>query len=101
MASDDDDDGRDDVEITMASESVKPDAYDPTRELNEVFEDLETLLKNGDVVGYLTHKGINASLALTAMDGLRAYLQGQKHAAAQDFADVADEIRARLTQGKS
>ncbi|WP_437591744.1 hypothetical protein [Sorangium sp. So ce1000] len=69
---------------------------DPGPELAAVFDDLETLLKNGDVIEALTARGINASLALLAADALRAYLSGRKADAAEDFATVAEEIQGRL-----
>ncbi|WP_437601444.1 hypothetical protein [Sorangium sp. So ce590] len=69
---------------------------DPGPELTAVFDDLETLLKNGDVIAALTSRGINGSLALLAADALRAYLAGRKAEAAEDFATVAEEIRGRL-----
>lgn len=65
-------------------------------ELDEVLGDLETLLKNGDVVGELTQRGVNASLALVALDGLAHYLRGERLRAADDFGTVAEEITARL-----
>lgn len=69
---------------------------DPSREIRAVFDDLEALLKNGEVIGVLSAGGINASLALVAIDGLRHYLQGKKAEAADDFSTVAEEIRGRL-----
>lgn len=69
---------------------------DPTREVSQLFDELEDLLKNGDVIAALSGRGVNASLALTAIEGLRAYLAGKKADAAEDFAVVAEEIRARL-----
>ena len=72
---------------------------DPTRELEEVFDDLVGLLKNPDVVGALSDRGINASLALLAVDGTRAYLAGQKAQAADDLKTVAEEIEGRLKFG--
>ncbi|XXX79573.1 hypothetical protein WMF30_12455 [Sorangium sp. So ce134] len=69
---------------------------DPDPELAAVFDDLETLLKNGDVIAALTSRGINTSLALLAADALRAYVAGRKAEAAEDFATVAEEIRGRL-----
>jgi hypothetical protein len=69
---------------------------DPTQELGDVLDELEDLLKNGDVVESLSNKGINASLALVAIDGLRAYLEGRKAEAADDLGTVAEEIRGRL-----
>lgn len=69
---------------------------DPTAELNAVLDDLEALVKNGDVVGALTNRGINASLALLAVHALRDYLSGEKARAADDFQTVSEEIHARL-----
>ena len=85
----------DDLDITMPS--VKLRASDPLREVCAVFDDIEELLKNGDVVGALSVRGINASLGLVAVQGLRAYLAGKKAQAADDFGLVAEEIRARLS----
>ena len=42
----------------------------PLEEIDDVFEELETLLKNPDVGAALTDKGVNTSLAMLAMDGL-------------------------------
>lgn len=69
---------------------------DPSREVSNVLDELEDLLKNGDVIEALSNKGINASLALVAIDGLRAYLDGRKADAADDLGTVAEEIRGRL-----
>jgi hypothetical protein len=68
---------------------------DPSRELTAVLDDLTALLKSGEVIGALTARGLNASLALVAATGLRAYLAGEKLDAAEDFATVAEEIRGR------
>jgi hypothetical protein len=76
-------------------------ALDPSREIASVMDELEDLLKNGDVVEALSNKGVNASLALTAIDGLRAYLEGRKAEAAEDLGVVAEEIRARLELGRA
>jgi hypothetical protein len=72
---------------------------DPHRELEAVLDDLEALLKNGEVIGALTGRGINASLALIAAGGLRAYLAGKKAEAAEDLSTAADEIRGRIQAG--
>ncbi len=69
---------------------------DPNLGLDAVLDDLESLLKNGEVIGALTARGINGSLALCAAAGLRAYLKGNKREAADDFATAAEEIRGRL-----
>lgn len=73
---------------------------DPGPEIAAVFDDLETLLKNGDVIAALTERGINASIALLAAHALRAYLSAQKAEAAEDFTTVAEEIRGRLDASK-
>ena len=70
------------------------------KELSEVFEDLATLLKHPDVVGELTSRGVNSSLALVAAEGLAAYIEGEKARAAEDFETVAEEIKSRLESGK-
>lgn len=75
--------------------SSGPD-LDPLREVREVLDDLETWLKNGDVVEALTRGGVNASIALLVAGGLRAYVAGEKEHAAEDFATAAEEIRARM-----
>lgn len=88
--SDDDDD--DDRGISLGQTVT----FDPSREVSSVMDELEDLLKNGDVIAALSNKGINASLALVAIDGLRAYLEGRKAQAADDLGTVAEEIRGRL-----
>jgi hypothetical protein len=65
-------------------------------ELLEVLGELETLLKNPRVGSSLAERGVNASLALLATDGLRAYLAGNKAVAAEDFETVAEEIATRI-----
>jgi hypothetical protein len=69
-------------------------------EIAGLFDDIDRLLKNVDVVAVLTDRGVNVSLAITAADGLRAYLQGEKARAAEDFSLVGEEIAARLTAAK-
>lgn len=75
-------------------------AMDPDQELDAVLDDLEALFKNGEVIAALTARGINASLALCAAGGLRAYVKGKKAEAADDFGTVAEEIRSRLGDQK-
>lgn len=69
------------------------------RELFEVLKDIETLLKSGELGEELGARGVNTSLALVAVDGLRAYLGGDKQKAHEDFGTVAEEIEARLALG--
>ena len=71
------------------------------RELREVFEDLDTLLKNPDVGADLTSRGINVSLAIVAAEALFAYVEGDRERAAEDFDTVAEEIATRLKASKS
>ncbi len=65
------------------------------RELEDLFDELDELLKNPEVVAYLSGRGINTSLAMVGADGLRAYLRGEKMRAAEDLSTVAEEIRHR------
>lgn len=71
------------------------------KELDEVFEDLVTLLKNPEVVADLTTRGINTSLALVGAEGLQAYVNGDKARAAEDLATVAEEIASRAAASKA
>jgi hypothetical protein len=63
-------------------------------------DDLEALLKNGEVIGALTSRGINASIAMLAASGLRSYLKGQKAEAADDLGTAAEEIGGRIAATK-
>lgn len=84
----------DDLETTISTgEEI---SIDPSAELDAVLDDLEGLLKNGEVTQALAARGVNTSLALTALAGLRAYLAGDKAGAAEDLGTVAEEITARL-----
>jgi hypothetical protein len=76
-----------------------PLRVDPSKEIESLMDELVSLLKNPDVVGALTSRGINASLALLAVDGLAAYLRGDKQQAADDLSTVAEEIEGRLHFG--
>ena len=67
------------------------------RELGEVLDDLDGLLKNPDVGSALAARGVNVSLALTAAYGLRAYLRGDKATAIEDLSTAAEEIAARAS----
>ncbi|HEY3817255.1 MAG TPA: hypothetical protein VGL81_08800 [Polyangiaceae bacterium] len=67
------------------------------RELEDVFEELDVLLKNPDVGAELADKGVNVSLAMTLADGLRAYLKGDKEKALLELGTATDEIAARMT----
>ena len=73
----------------------------PLKELDEVFEDLVTLLKNPDVGAELTARGVNVSLAIVGAEGLAAYVHGDKERAADDLLTVWEEIKSRLAQSGS
>lgn len=71
------------------------------KELLEVFDDLDTLLKNPEVGAELTSRGVNVSLAIVAADAVRAYVEGERARAAEDFETVAEEISSRLQASRS
>jgi hypothetical protein len=68
-----------------------------TAELEDVFEELDTLLKNPHVGAEPADRGVNVSLAMTLADGLRAYLKGDKEKALLELGTATDEIAARMT----
>jgi hypothetical protein len=87
----------DDIDIEETMTSSMDIAFDPRADFRRLFGELEWLLKDGSVISALTARGINASIALYALEGLRAYLvDDDKVQAAQDFATVAEEIFGRL-----
>jgi hypothetical protein len=63
-----------------------------------LLQEVEGLLKSAHLALDFGRRGINTSLALVAVQGLVAYLDGNKVRAADDFGTVADEIRARLAK---
>ena len=71
------------------------------KELREVFEDLDVLLKNPEVGAALTERGVNVSLAIVAAEALVAYVEGDRERAAEDFDTVAEEIATRLAASKA
>lgn len=66
----------------------------------DLFSELEDLLKQPEAAGSLAELGVNTSIALLAVQGLHAYLRGDKAAAADDLMTVAEEVRARLDSAK-
>jgi hypothetical protein len=67
----------------------------PLGEIDDVLEELETLLKNPEVGAALAGKGVNTSLAILAMDGLAAYLRGDKNMAVDELSQFVEEVKAR------
>jgi hypothetical protein len=70
-------------------------AKDGSQTVDHVLEDAERLLKTPAVDADCARRGVNTSLALLAIQGLRAYLAGDHVASADDLGTVAEEIRAR------
>jgi hypothetical protein len=69
-------------------------------EIDDVFEELEELLKNPDVGAELADRGVNVSLAMTLADGVRAYLHGDKEKALLELGTATDEIAARMARSR-
>ena len=69
-------------------------------ELDDVFEELDTLLKNPEVGAELAAAGVNVSLAMTLAEGLRAYVRGDKERAVLEIGTAYDEIAARFAQSR-
>ena len=67
-------------------------------ELEDVFQELEVLLKNPEVGAELAERGVNVSLAMTLADGLRAYVHGDKEKALLELGTATDEIQARIAR---
>ncbi|MCC7540017.1 MAG: hypothetical protein IT379_27610 [Deltaproteobacteria bacterium] len=74
-----------------------PEHPQPTsrERLDKQLDALDRLLKESGVGADLAERGLNVSMVLTAIAGLRLYLEGDKLGAAEDFETVAEEIRAR------
>jgi hypothetical protein len=69
-----------------------------TVELEDLFHELDVLLKNPEAGAELADRGVNVSLAMTLADGLRAYLRGDKERALLELGTATDEIAARMTR---
>jgi hypothetical protein len=67
----------------------------PDATLRELFKSIEALIKTPDVATALAARGVNTSLAQVALDGIQAYLEGNKPRAIDDLGTVVEEIRAR------
>jgi hypothetical protein len=67
-------------------------------ELDDLFDELDQLLKNPDVGAELAARGVNVSLAMTLADGLRAYVHGDKDKALLELGTATDEIAARMAR---
>jgi hypothetical protein len=81
--------------------SLPPHAVDD--EIDQLFDELDQLLKNAEVGATVAERGVNVSLAMTLADGVRAYLQGDKERAVADLGTAVEEIesRAARTRGRT
>ena len=64
-----------------------------------LLEEVEALLKDARLAIDFSRTGVNTSIALVTVQGLIAYLEGNKVRAVDDLSTAADEIRARLEKG--
>ncbi len=71
-----------------------------SREFDELLDQLNLLLKNPTVGAELAEIGVNVALAITLVDGVRAYLHGHKEAALLELGTATDEIAARMTHAR-
>ncbi len=71
-----------------------------TSEVDDVLGELETLLKHPEAGATFAERGVNISLALLLVDGVRAYLNGDRARAAEDLGDAAHEIASRMNAAK-
>lgn len=62
----------------------------------KLLEQVETLLKEPRFGADFSSHGINTSVALVALQGLMAYLEGNKARAAEDLITAGEEIRGRM-----
>lgn len=65
------------------------------KEFEQVFAEILTLVKMGETGELLADRGVNTSLVMLGLDGLRAYIAGEKLKAAEDFETLAEELRIR------
>ena len=64
--------------------------------IGKLLGEVEALLKTQTVGVELAKRGVNTSVALVAVQGLAAYVAGDKRRAAEDLGTAAEEIRARM-----
>lgn len=83
----------------MAQTPSNPDGKKrASAELDDLFDELDQLLKNPDVGTELAELGVNTSLAMTLAYGLRAYLQGDKEKALLELGTATEEIATRMAR---
>lgn len=67
----------------------------------QLLQSVEGLLKDSRLALDFARRGVNTSLAMVAVQGLIAYLDGNKSQAADDLGTVVEEIRVRLEAPES
>jgi hypothetical protein len=67
------------------------------KQLEDLFDELQGILKNPEVGAELADLGVNVSIAMTLADGLHEYLKGRKARALLELGTATDEIAARMT----
>ncbi len=72
------------------------EGQNPETRVDMMLGEIEHLLKASDLGATLSDRGVNTSLALLAVQGLRAYLRGNKAQAMDDLGTVVEELGARL-----
>ena len=61
-------------------------------EIDDLFDELDSLLETADVGGSLAERGVNVGLPIVAADGLRAYLHGDTERAAEALSTAASRL---------
>jgi hypothetical protein len=69
------------------------------REVDDLFDELDDLLKNEAAAMVFSERRVNSSIAMLVADGLRAYLKGEKEQAIEDLSTAVEEITQRYAQG--
>jgi hypothetical protein len=63
--------------------------------LSRLLMEVEELLKQPSIGFELAKGNVNTSIALLAVQGLIAYVQGNERRASEDFETAAEEIKSR------
>jgi hypothetical protein len=66
--------------------------------VTRLLREIESLLKHPNVAIELGSRGINASIATLAVQGLTAYVDGNRTRAHEDLSTAAEEIYSRMTR---
>lgn len=69
--------------------------------IDDLFRELEELIKRSDTAEAFAGRGVNTSIALVAAHGLAAYLRGDKARAAEDLSTAAEEVSSRLEASRA